>query len=105
MRAIVPVRWRERARASRLGTYPRSEMALSTRRRVSGLTRSLSLITRETVIGETPERRATSLIVALVGAVFLGIGTTGSGRSQPPTSQMGLTPPSIPCYRYHRSRT
>jgi hypothetical protein len=36
---------------------------------VSGLTRSLSLITRETVIAETPESRATSLIVAFAAVI------------------------------------
>ena len=76
--ASVPVRWRLSPRARRLGTYPSSAMARSTRRRVSGLTRSLSLITRETVIGETPERRATSLIVTLVEAAFMGITVIGN---------------------------
>jgi hypothetical protein len=45
-------------------------MARSTRRCVSGLTRSLPLITRETVMGETPARLATSLIVTSADLVF-----------------------------------
>src|SRR5204862_24542 len=80
--ASVPVRWRLSPRARRLGTYPSSEIASSTRRRVLGLTRPLSLITRDTVIGETPERRATSLIVTLVAGVCIAvIGTTEVGRT------------------------
>jgi hypothetical protein len=37
---------------------------------VSGLTRSLPLITRDTVIGETPAREATSLMVTSVDFVL-----------------------------------
>jgi hypothetical protein len=37
------------------------------------------LITRETVIGETPESRATSLIVVLLGLIA-GIGNTIFGQ-------------------------
>ena len=40
--------------------------AASTRRRVSSLTRGSRLITRDTVIAETPARRATSRIVRLI---------------------------------------
>jgi hypothetical protein len=56
--------------------YPSSAIASSTRERVSGLTLGLLLITRDTVIAETPASRATSLIVT--GAADMG------------------------CYQYHR---
>jgi hypothetical protein len=61
--ASVPVRCAESPRASRLGMYPSSAIDCSTRERVVELTLGLLLITRETVIGETPAWRATSLIV------------------------------------------
>src|SRR3977135_973903 len=54
-----------RLRAARLGMYARPRRARSPRRRVAGRTRPESLTTRETVIGETAARRATSAMVTV----------------------------------------
>src|SRR5581483_10647244 len=57
---IIPDRPWRRLRATRLGWYPSSEMARSTRCRSSSETSGNSLTTFETVRGDTPARRATS---------------------------------------------
>src|SRR5690349_12636840 len=63
-RAIESVRWVTRLRAARFGTYPRRAIAVSTASRIAAVTGAESLITRETVAGETP---ATAATVARVG--------------------------------------
>jgi hypothetical protein len=52
-------------RAARFGTQPSAAIACSTRKRASGLTRGLLLITRETVCRETAAAVATSSMVML----------------------------------------
>ena len=53
-------------RAAPLGQKSSRIAASHTRRRVSSLTRALSLMTRETVAMETPDARATSRIVVTI---------------------------------------
>src|SRR6187399_2281923 len=56
-----------RRRAAWLGMYLSAAIAALTRSRVAVRTLVSPLTTRETVIGETPARRATSAMVAAVG--------------------------------------
>src|SRR5438132_11959179 len=58
--ASTPSLLTTRLRAARLGIYARSRIARSTRRRVAGRTLAEPFPTRETVIGDTAARRATS---------------------------------------------
>jgi hypothetical protein len=55
-----------RVRAAPFGQKSSRDAASRTRRRVSSLTRALSLITRETVAMETPDARATSRMVVTI---------------------------------------
>src|SRR5699024_10450682 len=70
-RATRPVRPARRPRATVFGAYFRSATAARTRWRVPGETRSGSLSTRETVVRETPARRATSRIVAAASPLLI----------------------------------
>src|SRR5690349_20130406 len=65
--ASTPSLLMTRLRAARFGIYPSSAMACSTRSRVVARTLPELLTTRETVIGETAARRATSAMVARDG--------------------------------------
>src|SRR5439155_26862760 len=89
-----------------------------TRRRVPSLTRGLSLITRETVIGETPALTATSRIVTLTSSLlprgrrswyrYHGRRTIRmeSPLSKPLTAQIGcVKATTLLRYRYHKGVT
>ena len=70
-----------KARAAVFGRYPSFSTAVSTRMRVSGRTGPVSLMTRETVMWETPAIAATSARLGCRGVVLLdgpGIGTSSS---------------------------
>src|SRR5690606_23751092 len=74
---ISPMLWVRpvvRARAARLGRYPRLSAAASTRLRVAGLTRWGAEKVRETVETCTPEACATSRIVAATEPPHLQLG-------------------------------
>jgi hypothetical protein len=58
-----------------------AEIAVFTASRVAGRTLLSPLMTRDTVIGDTPARRATSLIVGALPARRDGLLMTGAGRS------------------------
>src|SRR5437868_1259272 len=89
-------------------------MTFSTANRVSGRTRRLPLTTRETVIGETPARLATSRTVALFilsrPRASHGTGTTPRPRGYWPglpardTNRQNwlVDTRGEPWYRYHR---
>src|SRR6185437_11146777 len=75
------------------GEYPSSRTARCTALRVVLLTYSLPLTTRETVIGDTPACRATSLIVTparsrllrvvLRAGLLIGLGIPGRSAAAP----------------------
>src|SRR5579859_541018 len=87
-------------------------MTRSTASRVSGRTRPLPLTTRETVIGETPARLATSRTVAVTGpsaatrrgtrntSQLAGYSTARVGVARPLRCS-DLTRPDAQWYRYH----
>jgi hypothetical protein len=66
IRPMAPVLLEVRPRAIRLGKKSRSAIACSTRLRVAGRTPTPPLMTRDTVIAETPALLATSRTVAVI---------------------------------------
>jgi hypothetical protein len=82
-RPSVWLRWVVSVRAAWLGRYSSCSMARCTRTRVLSRTSPLALITRETVIVDTPARRATSAMVTRFGTMTPGV-ETRSGTSLAP---------------------
>src|SRR5699024_6902968 len=72
------------SRPARLGTYPSSAIACSTRARVSALTTGRSLTTLETVFQDTPACWATSLMLTRRTIGFLRPVGDGPRRARGP---------------------